>query len=170
MHDLLIGVCTSCQYAPAILHSYAIGCWHCRLVDGCTLLKYRYAPRYAPRMRVTKMRANRLDRCTYVPGSNDRVHNLTFTILTPSAPPASGSPAPSTRPCLCDPSSPSAAPASTPASASRWCIAAFISTFIQTLQSCCCGLICLCTAYYCAFKPGRLMSHNWLHTPDCRSP
>ncbi len=23
-----------------------------------------------------------------------------------------------------------------------------------------------CTTYTCAFKPGYLMSHNWLHTPD----
>ena len=24
------------------------------------------------------------------------------------------------------------------------------------------------TTYTCAFKPGCLMSHNWLHTPDCK--
>ena len=24
------------------------------------------------------------------------------------------------------------------------------------------------TTYTCAFKPGYLMSHNWLHTPDCK--
>ena len=25
-----------------------------------------------------------------------------------------------------------------------------------------------CACYTCAFKPGCLMSHNWLHTPDCK--
>ena len=24
------------------------------------------------------------------------------------------------------------------------------------------------TTYTCAFKPGCLISHNWLHTPDCK--
>ena len=24
------------------------------------------------------------------------------------------------------------------------------------------------STYTCAFKPGCLMSHNWLHTPDCK--
>ncbi len=24
------------------------------------------------------------------------------------------------------------------------------------------------TTYTCAFKPGCLMSHNWLHTPECK--
>ncbi len=26
---------------------------------------------------------------------------------------------------------------------------------------------CLDTTYTCAFKPECLMSHSWLHTPDC---
>jgi len=29
-------------------------------------------------------------------------------------------------------------------------------------------LVLLHTTYTCAFKPGCLMSHNWLHTPDCK--
>ena len=29
-------------------------------------------------------------------------------------------------------------------------------------------LVFLHTTYTCAFKPGCLMSHNWLHTPDCK--
>ncbi len=29
------------------------------------------------------------------------------------------------------------------------------------------SLVLLHTAYVCAFKPGCLMSHNWLHTSDC---
>jgi hypothetical protein len=30
------------------------------------------------------------------------------------------------------------------------------------------SLVLLHTTYTCAFKPGCLMSHNWLHTPDCK--
>ncbi len=30
------------------------------------------------------------------------------------------------------------------------------------------SLVFLHTTYTCAFKPGCLMSHNWLHTPDCK--
>ena len=39
----------------------------------------------------------------------------------------------------------------------------------QALQTeCKMILVLLYTIYTCAFKPGRLMSHNWLHTPDCK--
>ena len=31
------------------------------------------------------------------------------------------------------------------------------------------SLVLLHTTYTCAFKPGCLMSHYWLHTPDCKS-
>ena len=30
------------------------------------------------------------------------------------------------------------------------------------------SLVLLHTTYTCTFKPGCLMSHNWLHTPDCK--
>jgi len=30
------------------------------------------------------------------------------------------------------------------------------------------SLVLLHTTYTCAFKPGCLMSHCWLHTPDCK--
>jgi len=30
------------------------------------------------------------------------------------------------------------------------------------------SLVLLHTTYTCASKPGCLMSHNWLHTPDCK--
>ena len=30
------------------------------------------------------------------------------------------------------------------------------------------SLVLLHTTYTCALKPGCLMSHNWLHTPDCK--
>ena len=30
------------------------------------------------------------------------------------------------------------------------------------------SLVLFHTTYTCAFKPGCLMSHNWLHTPDCK--
>ena len=30
------------------------------------------------------------------------------------------------------------------------------------------SLVLLHTTYTCAFKPGCLMSHHWLHTPDCK--
>jgi len=30
------------------------------------------------------------------------------------------------------------------------------------------SLVLLHTTYTCAFQPGCLMSHNWLHTPDCK--
>ena len=30
------------------------------------------------------------------------------------------------------------------------------------------SLVLLHTTYTCAFKPGCRMSHNWLHTPDCK--
>ncbi len=30
------------------------------------------------------------------------------------------------------------------------------------------SLILLHATYTCAFEPGCLMSHSWLHTPDCK--
>ena len=37
------------------------------------------------------------------------------------------------------------------------------SLFNRTLTS----MLLLRTTYTCAFMPGCLMSHNWLHAPDC---
>ena len=41
-----------------------------------------------------------------------------------------------------------------------------VSEVASTSVMLCCTLVH--TTYTCAFKPGCLMSHNWLHTPDCK--